>query len=114
MATDERLAHLFGQGKGALLGPIPYFLLIWVMRACENFVLLRMVGVDVGFRELIALEPSLVIVRAAVSILPGGLGVQDLGCLFFLEAMGVRKVFGPGTSMHAIVDWARDNVGQKV
>jgi uncharacterized protein (TIRG00374 family) len=90
LATDERLAHLFGQGKGALLGPIPYFLLIWVMRAFENFVLLRMVGVDVGFRELIALEPSLVIVRAAVSILPGGLGVQDLGCLFFLEAMGVR------------------------
>jgi len=28
--------------------------------------------------------------------------------------MGVRKVFGPGTSMHEIVDWARENIGQTV
>ena len=31
-----------------------------------------------------------------------------------LEEMGVRKVFGPGTSMHEIVDWARENIGQTV
>ena len=31
-----------------------------------------------------------------------------------LEAMGVRKIFGPGTSMRAIVDWAKENIGQKV
>ena len=27
-----------------------------------------------------------------------------------LEAAGVAAVFGPGTPMHAIVDWVRDNV----
>ena len=31
-----------------------------------------------------------------------------------LERLGVKKVFGPGTSMHEIVDWARANIGQKV
>ena len=31
-----------------------------------------------------------------------------------LEALGVRRVFGPGTSMTEIVDWARENLGQTV
>jgi hypothetical protein len=90
LATDERLARFFARGPLAVLAPLPYFLLMWVVRAAENLVLLRMVGIEVGFRELMALEPSLVIVRAAFSILPAGLGVQDLGCLLFLEAMGVK------------------------
>ena len=29
-----------------------------------------------------------------------------------LEAMGVARIFGPGTPMHEIVDWVRANVGQ--
>ncbi|HEX6740060.1 MAG TPA: flippase-like domain-containing protein [Vicinamibacteria bacterium] len=97
-ATDERLIHLFARGPRALLLPVPYYLLLWVVRAAENFLLLRMVGVNVGFRELMALEPSLLIVRAAFSILPAGLGVQDLGCLFFLEAMGVQNASAVGAA----------------
>jgi methylmalonyl-CoA mutase, C-terminal domain len=31
-----------------------------------------------------------------------------------LERMGAKKIFGPGTSMHEIVDWAQSNIGQKV
>jgi glycosyltransferase 2 family protein len=98
LATDSGLAHLFGRGPRALLLPIPYFLLVWVVRAGENFLLLRMVGVEVGFRELMALEPSLVIVRAVFSILPGGLGVQDLGALLFLDAMGVANASAVGAA----------------
>jgi hypothetical protein len=98
LATDERLAGLFGRGPLALLGPLPYFLLMWVVRTAENFLLLRMVGIEVGFRELLALEPSLVIVRMVFSILPAGLGVQDLSALFFLEAMGVRDAAAVGAA----------------
>ena len=31
-----------------------------------------------------------------------------------LEALGVRKVFGPGAPMHEIVAWVKANVGQTV
>ena len=98
LATDERLAGLMGRGPRALLGPLPFFLLMWFVRTAENFLLLRMVGIDVGFRELLALEPSLVIVRMVFSILPAGLGVQDLSALFFLEAMGVRDAAAVGAA----------------
>jgi glycosyltransferase 2 family protein len=97
-ATDERLARFFARGPRALLGPLPYFVLIWAVRAAENLLLLRMVGVEVGYRELLALEPSLAIVRAAFSILPAGLGVQDFGCLLFLQAMGVRDAPAVGAA----------------
>lgn len=52
--------------------------------------------------------------RDAADIVVFGGGIIPEADVAELEAMGVRKVFGPGTSMHAIVDWARENIGQKV
>jgi len=52
--------------------------------------------------------------RDATDIVVFGGGIIPDADVPALEEMGVRKVFGPGTSMHAIVDWARANIGQKV
>jgi methylmalonyl-CoA mutase C-terminal domain/subunit len=52
--------------------------------------------------------------RDASDIVVFGGGIIPEADVTELEAMGVKKVFGPGTSMHEIVDWARDNIGQKV
>jgi methylmalonyl-CoA mutase C-terminal domain/subunit len=52
--------------------------------------------------------------RDAADIVVFGGGIIPDADVTELEAMGVKRVFGPGTSMHEIVDWARDNVGQKV
>lgn len=98
LATDERLAAWLSAGPRALLVRLPWFLLIWVARAAENLVLLRMVGVQVGFRDLLVLEPSLLVVRATLSLLPAGLGVQDFGCLLYLEALGVEHASVAGAA----------------
>lgn len=52
--------------------------------------------------------------RDASDIVVFGGGIIPDADVTELEAMGVRKVFGPGTSMREIVDWARGNIGQKV
>ena len=52
--------------------------------------------------------------RDAADIVVFGGGIIPDDDLPELEKLGVKKVFGPGTSMHEIVDWARDNIGQKV
>jgi len=50
--------------------------------------------------------------RDAGDIVVFGGGIIPKGDVPALEAMGVRRVFGPGTSMHEIVDWAKANIGQ--
>jgi methylmalonyl-CoA mutase C-terminal domain/subunit len=52
--------------------------------------------------------------RDASDIVVFGGGIIPDDDVAELEALGVKKVFGPGTSMTEIVDWARDNIGQRV
>jgi len=52
--------------------------------------------------------------RDASDIVVFGGGIIPDADVAELEASGVRKVFGPGTSMSEIVEWARENIGQKV
>ncbi|MDQ1290007.1 MAG: isobutyryl-CoA mutase small subunit [Actinomycetota bacterium] len=52
--------------------------------------------------------------RDSADIVVFGGGIIPEADVTELEAMGVRKIFGPGTSMRAIVDWAKENIGQKV
>jgi methylmalonyl-CoA mutase C-terminal domain/subunit len=52
--------------------------------------------------------------REAGDIIVFGGGIIPDADVPELEAMGVRKIFGPGTSMHEIVEWATANIGQKV
>jgi methylmalonyl-CoA mutase C-terminal domain/subunit len=52
--------------------------------------------------------------RDAEDIVVFGGGIIPDGDVPELTRIGVKKVFGPGTSMHEIVDWARENIGQKV
>ncbi|HEY6795211.1 MAG TPA: cobalamin-dependent protein, partial [Kineosporiaceae bacterium] len=52
--------------------------------------------------------------REANDIVVFGGGIIPDADLPELEALGVAKIFGPGTSMHEIVDWAREHIGQRV
>ena len=52
--------------------------------------------------------------RDATDIVVFGGGIIPDADVPELEQLGVKKVFGPGTSMHEIVDWAQENIGQKV
>jgi methylmalonyl-CoA mutase C-terminal domain/subunit len=52
--------------------------------------------------------------RDAQDIVVFGGGIIPDADVAELKAMGVRKVFGPGTSMSEIVRWVRENIGQRM
>jgi methylmalonyl-CoA mutase C-terminal domain/subunit len=52
--------------------------------------------------------------READDIVVFGGGIIPEADIAELERLGVRKIFTPGASMQAIVDWVRANVGQTV
>lgn len=52
--------------------------------------------------------------RGAGDIVVFGGGVVPAADVVALEALGVARVFTPGTTTAAIVEWVRDNVGRQV
>jgi uncharacterized membrane protein YbhN (UPF0104 family) len=61
----------------------------WLLESVETLVILRLLGAPVGFAEVIAFEAGLALVRSLAFFAPAGVGVQDLGYLAFLGALGL-------------------------
>jgi glycosyltransferase 2 family protein len=86
--TDGELRKFF---RGSLLEasiPALPFLASWVLEAVETYLILRLIGVDLPFEAVAALEVALSFTRHVTFLLPAGLGVQDLGYVAFLRALG--------------------------
>ncbi len=87
-STDGELQKFLGGSLLASTAPALPFLVGWVLEAVETYLILRLLGVDLPFEAVAALEVALSFVRHVTFILPGGLGVQDLGYVAFLRALG--------------------------
>jgi uncharacterized protein (TIRG00374 family) len=86
--TDEALARFFRRPWG-LLPCVLLYLLGWFIRSLETFLFLRLVGVSAPLPAAMVIETALILVRAMAVPLPAGLGVQDLGYVLSLRALGV-------------------------
>lgn len=87
--TDGELRAFF---RGSLLHasiPALPFLASWLLEAVETYLILRLIGVNLPFEAVAALEVALSFTRHVTFLLPAGLGVQDLGYVAFLRALGV-------------------------
>ena len=65
------------------------FLAGWLLDAVETALALRVLGVPLPIGAVLAVETCLSLARSAAAIVPGGLGVQDLGYATALVAVGV-------------------------
>jgi hypothetical protein len=97
-SADAALAALFTEQPRALAGPLALFLLGWLVRALETLLFLRLLGADVSLPAAMVLETALILVRAMAVPVPGGLGVQDLGYVLSLKALGVHDAVTIGTA----------------
>ncbi len=78
--------------------PALLFLSSWVLEAVETYLILRLLGVDLSFEAVAALEVALSFLRHATFLLPAGLGVQDLGYIAFLRALGASDPLTMGAA----------------
>jgi uncharacterized membrane protein YbhN (UPF0104 family) len=64
----------------------------------ETYLILRVRGADIGFVEAASIEVLLTFVRHVVFVVPAGLGVQDLGYVTGLAALGVPSAASLGAA----------------
>ena len=101
-ARQERFARAdvqlkrISRSRGVQLGAAVRVLGQWVIEGLETFLLLRLLGAEVGIVETFAMDAALSIVRTAAVFAPAGIGVQDVGYLAFFEALGVPNASALG------------------
>lgn len=65
------------------------YVIAWLARVTEPFVILRLAGAPLSFVDVLAAEALVGVARSAMVVVPAGLGVQELGWSMFLRAAGV-------------------------
>ena len=98
LRTDLELARFFRTGPTASLPTVLLFLAGWLLEAVETFLILRLLGVDLPFEAVIGMEVVVSLLRNVLFVLPAGLGVQDLGYVMFLTALGVPDPLTTGAA----------------
>jgi uncharacterized protein (TIRG00374 family) len=97
--TDQALASFFSDRPLGLLLPVLLYMAGWMVRSLETLLFLYLLGVQAPLSATMVIETTLILVRALAVPLPAGLGVQDLGYLLSLKALGVPAVTTVGAAL---------------
>jgi uncharacterized membrane protein YbhN (UPF0104 family) len=97
-SMDHRIERFFRVRSRDELAVTAWFLGGWLFESLETFLLLWLVGVPLDFGTAMAVEVVLSMLRMAVFIVPGGLGIQDAGYALFLHALGVPDATAAGAA----------------
>ncbi|HXY41142.1 MAG TPA: lysylphosphatidylglycerol synthase domain-containing protein [Vicinamibacteria bacterium] len=87
--ADAALRGFFAERPAGLLPPLLLYLSGWMVRSLETLLFLRLVGVELSLATAMVMEPAMILLRSVAAPVPAGIGVQDLGYVLFLKALGV-------------------------
>jgi len=94
--TDRELESFRAGGMPGIAVSVCYYTLSWAMLAVESYLVLRLLGADLSFSSVLAIDVSVTLLRTAVFFIPAGLGLQDAGFLFFFRAAAMPDAIVTG------------------
>lgn len=96
--ADTHLASVFGAHVNQLSRAAGPFFLSWLAESIESWTILHLLGVSLGFTEVMAFEAGVSLLRSLVFFVPAGLGVQDAGYMTALNALAIRDPINVGAA----------------
>jgi len=96
--ADEHLVTFFERERGALVFPMLLYAAGWIVRGVETYLFLRLLGAPVPFTTALVVETAIIVIRSVAVPVPAGLGVQDVGYVLCLRALGVPDATTVGTA----------------
>jgi uncharacterized membrane protein YbhN (UPF0104 family) len=88
--TDEELKSFDAPFTGRLFLVLLIYILAWFMLAIESYIILRLLGVEITFLQVLSMDTAITMLRALFFFIPSGLGVQELGYRIFFQALGIH------------------------
>jgi glycosyltransferase 2 family protein len=98
VALDGHFSVALGLKWTQLIVPTVLLFVAWLCETFETWLILRILGIEIGFIEVWAFEPALSLLRHLVFFVPAGLGFQDVGYVAFLRAAGVEDALSRGSA----------------
>ena len=96
--TDAHLARVFHGHVGTLAPPVAIYTVAWVIESLETFLILSLLGSGLRYPQVMPMEATLATIRVMAFFVPAGLGIQDLGYVAFLKALGVEDAVSLGAA----------------
>ena len=97
-STDARLATILRAPPSRLASACALSLVSWSIESLETWVLLGLVGAHLPISTVLAFEASVSLLRSLGAFSPGGLGVQDVGYVAALGALGIPDAITAGAA----------------
>lgn len=97
--VDDCVRRYFNSGARSATAPATLFFVAWCVESVETYLILRVLGVELDFVSVAAIEVTLSFLRNVVFVVPAGLGVQEAGYAAFLLALGVPHGLSVGAAM---------------
>jgi uncharacterized membrane protein YbhN (UPF0104 family) len=88
--TDVELKSFDPPFAGRLIFVLLVYILAWFMLAIESYIILRLLGVELSFLQVLSMDTAITMLRALFFFIPSGLGVQELGYRVFFQALGMH------------------------
>jgi glycosyltransferase 2 family protein len=87
--ADEQMIRFYRNDPRGLVAPMLLYCAGWLVRGLESLAFLSLLDVTIPFNVAVLLESTLVLVRSVAVPVPAGLGIQDVGYVLSLRAIGV-------------------------
>jgi uncharacterized membrane protein YbhN (UPF0104 family) len=102
-STDALTERYFRAGllRTTLL-PGSFFLCGWLCEALESYLILRLLGVELDFFAVASVEVMLSFLKNVLFVIPAGIGIQDVGYVSCLSALGVPDALNVGAAFSAL------------
>ena len=102
-STDSLTERYFSAGfLRSTLIPGAFFLCGWLCEALESFLILKLLGVELDFFAVASVEVMLSFLKNVLFVIPAGIGVQDVGYVSCLTALGVPDALTIGAAFSAL------------
>ena len=88
--TDQELQSIETLFSARLILVMLIYVLAWFMLAIESYIILRLLGVEISFLQVLSMDTAITMLRAIFFFIPSGLGVQELGYRIFFQALGIN------------------------
>lgn len=95
--VDSHFAPI-ARDRGRLVHVGVLFYFGFLIEAIESYLILKLIGADISFIQVLAFDASVSLIRSAAVFVPAGLGFQDMGYLAFFHAFGVPDASNVGAA----------------
>ncbi|HET7539355.1 MAG TPA: lysylphosphatidylglycerol synthase transmembrane domain-containing protein [Polyangiaceae bacterium] len=101
--TDRLTEGYFERGFArTTMAPGLFFLCGWLCESLESFLILKLLGVELDFCAVASIEVCLSFLKNVLFVLPAGIGVQDVGYVSCLSALGVPDALTVGAAFSTL------------